>query len=121
MRLLLVILLLFLSVGCVQKNEKEIKISLVEFSAKCGSGENFYEVNKENEGLLVRFGVNLPNPCYEARAIIENGNLIIKLERREGVCIQCLAYGEGRVKVEGKSDLNIQVLLDDSKINLERK
>ncbi|ADC64352.1 hypothetical protein Ferp_0165 [Ferroglobus placidus DSM 10642] len=119
MRLMLVVLILFF-IGCVQK-EGDVKITFTEFSAKCGSGENFYNVTKGAKELVVSFGVNLPNPCYKMNASIENGNLVIKLSRSDEICIQCLAYGEGKVKVEGASDVEVQVILDDSKINLERK
>ncbi len=113
------VLLLVLAVSCVESGMKR-EVELVNFTTGCGSGENFYRVYEKGSLTVVEFGVNLPNPCYEVKANLVGSTLSVDVVRKGGVCVQCLAYGEGVVSVKGDIS-TVEIYIDGSKVELERK
>ena len=120
MRLLALVFLISLLIFCVQKEGTKVEVVSSSFSANCGSGENFYRISKNEDLTEVEFGVNLPNPCFEVKADVDNGVLTIHVERREGACIQCLAYGSGVIKVEGEVS-KVEIYVDGTKVEIKGK
>ncbi len=97
------------------------EVHLKEFNANCGSGENYYKIVDENGAKVVEFGVNVPNPCYEARAKLEGNKVVIELTRSGDFCTMCLAYGSGKVSVKGLEDFQVEVVVDGSVVKLKRR
>lgn len=126
-RLLLSILVVSLTLGCVQNQPPSNPVlSFKAGDASCASGEGKYNLSHSNGVVRLLGQVYTPTPCYtmEANLSSTGSNLILNLNAKPfgRMCIQCI----GSIPVEAeisnltKGQYNLTVYVDDNMVLSEK-